>query len=111
MKRTLVILLLAPIVALPLALAEDDEAACAAPSMPFMGYATNGGTHGRHAGVAIAGASFQEAIFIWGSGQYAEIWLESNGVEGLQTIATICGPADDRILGAYVPTSKPMLPL
>lgn len=61
----------------------------------------------RHAGVRVLGAEYREEVFLWPSVRSADLWLESNGLEGLQTEASACGPADTHVVGASAGVGRP----
>lgn len=64
-----------------------------------------------HTGVRVAGADVHEEIFWWQGAAVADVWIETNGLEGLQRAAGPCGPADQHALGASVGTGRPTIPL
>lgn len=60
-----------------------------------------------HWGAQVMGFGFEENVFIWPSGASADLWLESNGLEGLQTSVSPCGPADTLLAGASAGVGRP----
>lgn len=100
------ILLIAAIL-LPLAPATAAESCPPEAADTSVAYATTGGA--RHTGVRVLTTDLHEEIFLWPNGASGDVWLETNGLEGLQTAASPCGPADTRLAGASAGLGRPAI--
>lgn len=78
-----------------------------AASETSVAYATIGDD--RYYGVRVLGHEYRENTFIWPNGVGGDTWLETNGLDGLQTTASACGPADSRVAGASAGVGRPAI--